>query len=390
MKRILYIHALYSFSEFPDTLSSLGYQVTCFAEKDFDPNNSNELRYPLIQKELMSASYDYVASYLYFPTISNICEALHIPYIAWTYDAPLVSLFDASIYNSCNLIFSFDYEQYAYFKKLNVKNIFYLPMAANTDIIDKLNLYNTDYQQYSHNISFVGGLYEDNLYNQGISLIPDEYQPEIRDYLTTHLCNWDAKRSWPILSSDLTNFLVSKGASLAKCADMPDELFLGILLLSRKLGEMERITILNRLSASFPVDFYTRSKSPYLQNIIVHAPVDYQVTMRKIFHLSKINLNITLPSICSGIPQRVFDIMACGGFVLTNYQPDIERHFKIGEEIETFKDMEECMYKADYYLHHDEARLKIAVNGFQSILQQHNYTQRVTELMEIVQQHSVC
>ena len=82
---------------------------------------------------------------------------------------------------------------------------------------------------------------------------------------------------------------------------------------------MERITILNYLSQYYKVDFYTNSTSKFLNNVNLHTGVDYYTVMNKIFYLSKINLNITLPSIESGIPQRVLDIMGSGGFVLTNY-----------------------------------------------------------------------
>lgn len=71
--------------------------------------------------------------------------------------------------------------------------------------------------------------------------------------------------------------------------------------------------------------------------------MDYYTVMNKIFYLSKINLNITLPSIESGIPQRVLDIMGSGGFVLTNYQPEIEEVFEIGKDIEVFHTLEELV-----------------------------------------------
>ena len=100
--------------------------------------------------------------------------------------------------------------------------------------------------------------------------------------------------------------------------DMDTDLFYGIALLSRKLAEIDRITVLNTLAESFSVHLYTSSDSSFLQNIHFHPSVNYHTDMNKIFYLSKVNLNITLPSIETGIPQRILEIMGCGGFVLTN------------------------------------------------------------------------
>lgn len=50
--------------------------------------------------------------------------------------------------------------------------------------------------------------------------------------------------------------------------------------------------------------------------------VDYYEVMPHVFKQSKINLNITLRSIQSGMPLRAWDIMGAGGFLLSNYQAD--------------------------------------------------------------------
>ena len=45
--------------------------------------------------------------------------------------------------------------------------------------------------------------------------------------------------------------------------------------------------------------------------------------MPYVFRNSRINLNITLRSIKSGIPLRCMDIYGAGGFLLSNYQTDL-------------------------------------------------------------------
>lgn len=111
--------------------------------------------------------------------------------------------------------------------------------------------------------------------------------------------------------------------------------------------------------------------------------VDYKTQMPLVFAGSKINLNISLRSIHSGIPLRVLDIMACGGFVLTNWQPEIEEYFVEGAEVAMFHSLEECMEKIDYYLQHEEKRKQIAEAGRKKVLEEFSYQTGLIKLFEI-------
>ncbi len=50
----------------------------------------------------------------------------------------------------------------------------------------------------------------------------------------------------------------------------------------------------------------------------------------KVFYSSKININMTLRSIESGVPLRIIDIMSIGGFVMSNNQEEIPELFEEG------------------------------------------------------------
>lgn len=77
-------------------------------------------------------------------------------------------------------------------------------------------------------------------------------------------------------------------------------------------------------------------------------------------------------SIETGIPQRVFDIMGVGGFVLSNYQEELEELFVPDREIVLFRDVPELLKKAEYYLNHEEERIRIAINGYKKVREYYN------------------
>jgi len=82
----------------------------------------------------------------------------------------------------------------------------------------------------------------------------------------------------------------------------------------------------------------------------------------ELYNGSKIVLNITNwdPARYVALNQRVFDVPATGAFLLTDYSPELREHYKIGEEIVCFSDVEELKDKAGYYLTHDAWREEIA------------------------------
>ena len=106
--------------------------------------------------------------------------------------------------------------------------------------------------------------------------------------------------------------------------------------------------------------------------------------MPKVFYLSRINLNITSRSIESGIPLRIWDILAVGGFCLTNYQPELEDYFEIGKDLEVYHDLKELEEKIAYYLEHEDERLRIAVNGYKKVRDGHNLKIRMRKVLDLV------
>lgn len=103
-----------------------------------------------------------------------------------------------------------------------------------------------------------------------------------------------------------------------------------------------------------------------------------------IFHNSKINLNITLRSIRSGIPLRCMEIMSCGGFLLTNFQSDFLKHFHAGEDFVFFESKKDLLQKIDYYLIHEEERFAIAESGYQKVLKNHSFDTIFQKIYNII------
>lgn len=384
--KFLYVVAARSSSDLALALIEMGHSVALVNGIEPDPINPDESHRAIIANAIEREKPDHVISYLFIPMVSEVTHSYGIPYISWTYDSPLTSLFCKELEYDNNYVFVFDKQECLRLKSRYNANVYYLPMAANPSRIGAIDLKDEEISKFSSDISFIGTLYQQNAYNSGIGYLDELTQLELKHYLIEHLRSWSEQKSWPSLSEHAVNnilntFTETKWTSF----DMDISEFFGLLFLSQKLAEIDRVTLLNALAEKHSVDLYTGdTHNPSLVNVNCHGRVDYNTDMSKIFYCSKINLNITLPSIESGIPLRVYDIMACGGFCLSNYQPEMDELFTIGKDIEAFRSVEELLDKTDYYLKHEDERLRIAINGYKLINEKHTIQHRVNEMLRIV------
>ena len=106
----------------------------------------------------------------------------------------------------------------------------------------------------------------------------------------------------------------------------------------------------------------------------------------RLYNGAKIALNISQwdTSSLSGLNLRIFDIPACGTFLLTDYSDDLQEYFAPGEEIETFRDIQELKDKLSFYLRNDSARERIALRGYDKVRTLGTYRDKMAALLDTV------
>jgi len=84
------------------------------------------------------------------------------------------------------------------------------------------------------------------------------------------------------------------------------------------------------------------------------------------------------------VNPRTFEINACATLQLTDIRADLAAQYVPGASIETFTSPEECIEKIDYYLRHEEERLRVALDGYAATRRAHTYEHRIAVLLEAV------
>ncbi|MBR3305733.1 MAG: glycosyltransferase [Lachnospiraceae bacterium] len=323
-----------------------------------------------------------------------MAEAAHLLgriYVCWVYDCPQRALYRKEALYDENIIFLFDRKELAKLKTLGLKHLHYLPLAANMQRAAGLNISDEDIRKYRSDISFVGNLYHNAERSAAFVSLSSRFPgagAELDSYFNKYFCNWDHSLKTEV--TDETSFIdplyrVIKKENTGQYPSATKAFWVRSLL-DRELSCRERREILSYLSSFFAVDLYTRDTGTAadIPMLRVHPPVEYETEMYRVFFASSLNLNITMRSIESGVPQRVFDIMSVGGCVLTNRQDEIDELFIPGKEILCFSSREELKELAAYYLIHEQERVRIGISGYQRVKNQYNYTTAAEKILRTV------
>lgn len=322
--------------------------------------------------------------------LSDYYREKGIPVAVWYVDKPYLKEFQGNRYRPENTAFFFIDRFYTRWlkQKQNYPFVYHLPLGTNlyTESIDAAAPYRQD-------LSFVG---RSNL--NKIERILSHLADKDADYLRK-MAGWidrvgQTYQETPLVDPyEMMNGSVLRAQGLPPYPDEEYE-FLVNQLVEELVSHKKRAEILNTVASFNLRIFGDRRWKELLPEEIVIAPDDPttefpfsygSVALQETYRQTRINLNITRYQVRTGVNQRVFDVPASGGFLLTDFREEIPELFEIDREIVCYNDPEEAHDKITYYLAHPEERNRILTAARKRILQEHTYPHRMDRLLQSVE-----
>jgi spore maturation protein CgeB len=160
--------------------------------------------------------------------------------------------------------------------------------------------------------------------------------------------------------------------------------------LLHKFSQPFRGEIISRINENFNVSIfggdpaYMRKDERNLmiknKNLIYYPSTsDYQFS-NQIYSKSRINLNITSLQFDAAVINRVIDIGASGGFILTDWKNDLVKITSVSKEI-SYRTIDELNSKIEYYLCHDKEREEIASQFHDDIVSKCSYSNLIDYIL---------
>jgi spore maturation protein CgeB len=125
------------------------------------------------------------------------------------------------------------------------------------------------------------------------------------------------------------------------------------------------------------------------------GPIEHD-EMVDVFASSRVNLNLSNSSEVPGLKARLrrvlhfhppaprpsqikgrnFEVPGCGGFLLTERVPHLERYFELDREVAVFDGTDDLAEKVRYWLENDLERQQVADAGYRRVISEHTYDHR--------------
>lgn len=311
-----------------------------------------------------------VFSWNYVPLLATVCEMSKIPYAAWICDCPLQALMSKTVLYKHNYLFCFDRSYAERLAALECENVYHFPLAVDVEPFEQA-IVQEDLQmsEYTADVSFVGEPDKE----KGIWMETEGLPEYVRGYLSglveAQLRVYGYNFVREMIREDVAKEMSDMAGAATGEMYFSDPVQAAADLVNEEITRKERINVIKEVSKRHEIKLYPDSgdKLPF------------------IYHKSKVNLHVTPRTIESGIPFQVLDILACGGFCLTNYQPELAEFFEDGAEIVMYTGMEDLANKVDYYLDHEEERAAIAEAGNKKVREFFNLDEKLVRMLEFVE-----
>ena len=382
MNILFYDMGSYLYDDILDALKAMGHTVRT-AYYHFDNRYEDDFFVDRFTRKLREKPCDIIFSVNFFPLVAVIAHEHDIPYVSWSCDSPLAEGLEDYFDYDTNRIWLFDRAEVETYRRKGHSRVLYSPLAVNTRRVKKViedSARSGALNKYKADVSFIGSLYNASL--EGLIAPLDDYlKGYIEGIMNTQIEFYGTDLLSMTITDDILDRINAQYAELGNGeADTLNRKGLAFAI-QKQITYAERVTLIDTLGSMCDMRFYSTKEYPFTSNVRFMGPVKYHEQMPLVFAASRLNLCPTLRSIISGIPLRSLDILACGGVLLSNWQPELAEYFTDGEDLIMYASPEDAVEKAAWYLENEDARARIAGHAQPVLESEFNYVVKLAEIL---------
>ncbi|WP_027720245.1 CgeB family protein [Maridesulfovibrio zosterae] len=315
--------------------------------------------------------------------LNSLLQQFDLPLASWFVDNPMLIL---PLYkgqaDSNTTIFTWDTDRMDSLSDMGFENIFHLPLG--TDQTRFIPSGGCNKSQWARDISFVGNsmVYKTSRKREAARLTGalDEQWEKI-----AHRFGKESEQSvFNFLKTDFPNLLPHYEELKSPFRKLSFE----TLIIWQATLEY-RLSCLKKTLSFYPLivgDDGWKKILPETSSWEYHKELSYYNDLPQFYPCSKINFNCTSQQMKGAVNQRVFDVPACNGFILTDHRDQIETLFEPDKEIVIYRSQDEIPTLIDKYLNDGNARKSIIKAARKRILAEHTYDSRIETLIACMRQ----
>lgn len=299
--------------------------------------------------------------------LTSFFKSIEMPVASWYVDSPnlIVRAFDKNVSPYVSLLL-WDRTYIDDMKRMGFESVNYLPLATDENIFKPMKRQGQEVrgkgQGYECDVGFVGNSMVEPV-SEWMLKVHKEYHPHVETLAEELACG-----------NALLNPAESPAVELDEKSRMDFEA--AVIWRATLLYRLLCIKMLEGHNVRIYGDKGWR-KLLEGKKIRLFNSLNYYKELPVFYNACKINFNATSLQMREAVNQRVFDIPACGAFILTDYQRSLDELFDVGKEIIVYRDKDEIPGLVKYYLDNPDQREAVAEKGLERVLKEHTYKHRL-------------
>jgi spore maturation protein CgeB len=312
--------------------------------------------------------------------LMDLLDRLELPLASWFVDNPhlILSLYDRLI-SPLATLFTWDADNVSTLRAMGHGEVHYLPLATDATRFRPCPPAHGSHP-WKADVSFVGN---SMLYKVGARMKAGRFP---RELLTSYR---DVAREFGSSDSrSVREFIRAHDGTLASAFDDLGSLERQLsyeTLITWEATRQYRKTCLDRVMPFRPLLVgdkgwritYSRSVGKYRWI----SELGYYQDLPRFYPCSKINFNCTSMQMKGAVNQRVFDVPACGCFLITDHREQMEELFEPGREVVCYRDPDEIGELVERYLGSPGERARVSAAAREKVLSCHLYEHRMERML---------
>ncbi|MCA9001604.1 MAG: glycosyltransferase, partial [Planctomycetes bacterium] len=318
--------------------------------------------------------------------LAEFAAAQGIPHFTWEIDPALTPPRALSRPAPHSHVFTYRKESMASFTRAGFEHVQYMPLAADPHKRFPRELTGEQVERYAASVSFVGASMVDHAapFQQAFLSGFQSWcgaEPSVGQQVMQRVLGFQRQ--------DFSRYVIPETLDQLCPGFRTGEVERGAIDPAHYLGEVaaaeKRLNYVAAL-AQHGASVWGDGGWQRLQahGITYKGPALHETELPLIYSGTRINVDVGRIYQSDIVTMRIFDILACGGFVLAEHSEALAELFEIGVEVESYRTQEELKAKVAHYLAHPEAARAIAERGRRAVLERHTIDGRLQAMLEAV------
>jgi hypothetical protein len=332
----------------------------------------------------------FIAAVNYTGGLAELCHALDVPLMCWEIDPSTTAVQPTRAPTDNSHIFTYRRPHVDQFRSAGFANVRHLPLATNEQRRAPLALSAEERDEYGAPVSFVGASmvaealdFRQRFLERYVAYLEaggegtlEQAGANLAEILKVQRLDYTTFRLPALLQEHFAPFLAAARSDVG--AEDP------LMWVSEMAASEKRLTYVANLGAFGVVawgDAGWKQIEPYGARYSGRY-ARHTDELTRVYCASTINVDIGRLYQSDIVTMRVFDVLACGGFLLAEHSDDLGELFEVGLEVESYANLDELKRKVAFYLANPEAARAIADRGRTAVRTRHTIRQRVETMLE--------